>query len=174
MAIKDQCLKCTHYTNHQCAISAPVYDSTSCALYANKGINLEKGDANSAYSQNTPLSSIATTPENTKPQSMFASPFSFKGRIRRKEFCLSYLIYCMYCLPMQLMPEDTDDTGWGIFALLWLMFLIPMCWFMIAQMAKRCHDRGNSAWYMLIPFYIYWLLFAAGDEGVNQYGDSPK
>jgi uncharacterized membrane protein YhaH (DUF805 family) len=45
---------------------------------------------------------------------------------------------------------------------------------MLAQGAKRCHDRGNSGWYQLIPFYSLWMLFAEGDQQANSYGNPVK
>jgi uncharacterized membrane protein YhaH (DUF805 family) len=47
-------------------------------------------------------------------------------------------------------------------------------WFFLAQGAKRCHDRGNSGWYLLIPFYFLWMLFADGEIGQNDFGPNPK
>ena len=56
-----------------------------------------------------------------------------------------------------------------------LLFLyIPIFWIMLAQGAKRCHDRGNSGWFQLIPFYAFWMLFADSDFGNNKYGPNPK
>lgn len=52
--------------------------------------------------------------------------------------------------------------------------LVPYCWFIWAQGAKRCHDRGNSGWYQIIPFYGFWMLFAEGETTANEYGNSPK
>ena len=52
--------------------------------------------------------------------------------------------------------------------------LVPYFWFIWAQGAKRCHDRGNSGWYQIIPFYGLWMLFAEGEIGTNEYGNSPK
>ncbi|CAN5588910.1 hypothetical protein BH23BAC1_BH23BAC1_25610 [soil metagenome] len=53
---------------------------------------------------------------------------------------------------------------------IWLVFF----WFLIAQGAKRCHDRGHSGLYQVIPFYWFWMLFAHGDEGKNKYDLIPK
>jgi len=52
---------------------------------------------------------------------------------------------------------------------------IPMLWFLWAQGAKRCHDIGHSGWYQIIPFYMLWMIFAKGEEGIqNKYGVNPK
>jgi uncharacterized membrane protein YhaH (DUF805 family) len=85
---------------------------------------------------------------------MFQNPFSFEGRIRRTEYCLSYLMY------MALITN--------------LVLLVPIVWFMLAQGAKRCHDRDNSGWFQIIPFYILWMAFADSIPGTNEYGDNPK
>lgn len=105
---------------------------------------------------------------NDKPHvkpSMFRNPFSFDGRIRRMEFGISFIIfYILNNLFVELSYENP----------IFIILLIPSLWFTWAQGAKRCHDRGNSGWYQIIPFYIFWLLFADGDIGGNEYGENPK
>lgn len=104
-------------------------------------------------------------------QKMFKNPFSFEGRIRRTEYGLSYLIYiAIYYLIIYLVSDMSSEFATIFFVLLW----IPILWFYIAQGAKRCHDRGNSGWYQLIPFYVFWMLFADSEEGRNAYGPNPK
>jgi hypothetical protein len=39
---------------------------------------------------------------------------------------------------------------------------------------QRYHDKGCSWWVQIIPFYFFWMLFAAGDKEKNSYGESPK
>jgi uncharacterized membrane protein YhaH (DUF805 family) len=99
---------------------------------------------------------------------MFKKPFSFEGRIRRTEFGLSYIIYIagagIISVLMDL-GEATSFFGLGF---------IPLIWFFLAQGVKRCHDRGNSGWYLLIPFYVFWMLFADSHVGENEYGPNPK
>lgn len=51
---------------------------------------------------------------------------------------------------------------------------IPLSWFIFAQGAKRCHDKGVNGWWQLLPFYGLILLFYKGDEGENEYGADPK
>ena len=67
------------------------------------------------------------------------------------------------------MLTEIEPTG-----MLSIVMFIPLIWFLIAQGAKRCHDRGNSGWFQLIPFYGLWMLFADSITGENEYGPNPK
>jgi len=98
---------------------------------------------------------------------MFKKPFSFEGRIRRTEYGISYLIYIVIISSLQILIGFTATPIFGL-------IYIPLIWFLLAQGAKRCHDRDNSGWFQLIPFYFLWMLFAAGDEGANRFGADPK
>ena len=102
---------------------------------------------------------------------MFKAPFSFKGRIRRTEFCLSYLIYFIVAMILQfaLLSQQSESIG-----LVYILVILPFGVFLLAQGAKRCHDRGNSGWFQLIPFYVFWMFFADGERGINEYGLNPK
>lgn len=115
------------------------------------------------------VSSTSNTPSN---KGMFKRPFSFNGRIRRTEYCLSFLIYMIwYGVINAMMATPDPSAGASLFV---LISFIPMIWFIWAQNAKRCHDRGNSGWYQLIPFYVFVLMFGGSDEGSNEYGNNPK
>lgn len=115
------------------------------------------------------VSSTSNTPSN---KGMFKRPFSFNGRIRRTEYCLSFLIYMIwYGVINAIMATPDPSVGASLFV---LISFIPMIWFLWAQNAKRCHDRGNSGWYQLIPFYFFVLMFGGSDEGSNEYGNNPK
>ena len=108
---------------------------------------------------------------------MFKAPFSFDGRIRRLEYGLSYLIYLVFALPFNIylrMSENSYNGPSGTILVIFFILLIPFLWFMLAQGAKRCHDRGNSGWFQLIPFYGLWMLFADSEHGPNEYGPNPK
>lgn len=100
---------------------------------------------------------------------MFQNPFSFSGRIRRMEYGISYLITLVFffivgfIIGLLGLPES-----------IMYIFMIPAYWFLWAQGAKRCHDRGNTGWYQIIPLYFFWMLFADGEYGTNYYGPNPK
>lgn len=109
-------------------------------------------------------------------QGIFRAPFAFHGRIRRKEYVYSYLIYWAWYRVISIVSEslDEDSSMFVVIALIVLLSFLPMMWFIIAQSCKRCHDLGHSGWWQLIPFYCFWLMFADGDTEANEYGYSPK
>ncbi|NJO91617.1 MAG: DUF805 domain-containing protein [Chloroflexia bacterium] len=100
---------------------------------------------------------------------MFKKPFSFRGRIRRTEYFLSIvLVYLAIFIAGNIVQSLSLEEG------LIIIFIIPIYWFIFAQGAKRCHDRGNSGWFQIIPFYNLWMLFADSEIGENEYGPNPK
>lgn len=123
-------------------------------------------DGNSLSSEHNETES---SEENHK-RSMFSQSFSFKGRIRRLEYGLSYIIYSVWYGIISVAVEEESVVG----SIICLITFVPAIWFMLAQGCKRCHDRDNSGWYQIIPFYFLWMLFADGDVGDNDYGPNPK
>ena len=109
---------------------------------------------------------------------MFKAPFSFKGRIRRLEFGLSYIIFyaCLFIfiIAIGFISSDVNQSDDTMLQLVFFLIIIPFYWFLLAQGAKRCHDRGNSGWFQIIPFYMLWMFFADGFPGPNEYGLNPK
>ena len=106
---------------------------------------------------------------------MFKAPFSFSGRIRRTEYGLSILIYFFAILIMSFAAgafSSANNSALG--GLLVIVLFLPLVFFMLAQGVKRSHDLGNSGWFILIPFYGLWLLFAESKHGMNEYGPNPK
>lgn len=130
--------------------------------YARQSKPNQKVRTENQYSQTNPLNS-----KQSKTKSMFQSPFSFDGRIRRTEYGLSYIIYMVaYGIINALAMSMSSPFIY--------LAIIPVAWFIIAQGAKRCHDRGNNGWYQIIPFYMFWMIFADSEVGVNEYGENPK
>jgi uncharacterized membrane protein YhaH (DUF805 family) len=117
---------------------------------------------------------------------MFKNPFSFNGRVRRLEYGLSYLFFYIYWMIIVVLLVQYDlanqpaNYKYGdklvnaSGSLIIFISYIPALWFLLAQGTKRCHDRGNSGWWQLIPFYGFWMMFADGEIGDNEYGENPK
>jgi uncharacterized membrane protein YhaH (DUF805 family) len=97
---------------------------------------------------------------------MFKSPLSFAGRIRRSEWWLSKLIELILWLVCGFLMEVHVILGVPAFVL--------TLWFALAYHCKRCHDRGNPGYFMIVPFYGLWLAFADSAPGANEYGPNPK
>jgi uncharacterized membrane protein YhaH (DUF805 family) len=96
---------------------------------------------------NKKMKNILLTIMDEKPR-MFQNPFSFYGRIRRLEYGLSIFKLYFYSSIIGLIIGFS-----GIPVALMYLFLLPVYWFQLAQGAKRCHDKNNSGWYQIIPFY---------------------
>lgn len=105
---------------------------------------------------------------------MFKNPFSFNGRIRRLEYGLSFIVYFLGLFAIAMIVEFSGSAGSGLATVFTLVIYVPLFWFLLAQGAKRCHDRGNSGAWQIIPFYYWWMIFADGDSGDNEYGPNPK
>ena len=92
--------------------------------------------------------------------------FSFEGRIRRREYGITILLFAVFRLFQDLTLREMP--------ILHSLLFIPLLWFLLAQGAKRCHDIGKSGWWQIVPFFGLWMLFKDGDVGFNEYGEDPK
>ena len=102
---------------------------------------------------------------------MFNNIFSFDGRIRRTEYGISFiiLVFARVILSLMLVSGGGENINVAFFIL-----MLPVRFFFFAQGSKRCHDVGISGWYQLIPLMPLYLIFGAGHEGPNKYGEDPK
>ena len=103
-----------------------------------------------------------------EPPAMFSNSLSFKGRIRRLEYCLSIIIYYVIFV----------FGAWAIVTLkseflFWIIFGLNL-YFILAQRCKRCHDIDYSGWLQLIPLIGFLLMFIDGNPEENGYGIPPK
>ena len=113
-------------------------------------------------------------PPLNNSKGMFRRLFSYKGRIRRLEFGLSYiLLNVLYYLFVAVLFAITGSENLPMTLILpiALGLLVILC----LQGIKRCHDLGKSGWWIIIPYYNpFVLIFMKGNDGINEYGTDPK
>lgn len=103
--------------------------------------------------------------DNTK---MFSHILTFKGRSRRTEYIIVFVIVnALFRVATPMFAED-DPTVWES------LILIAALYIFLSTAVRRCHDRGHSGFYILIPLYYIYLLWADSVPGTNKYGNNPK
>lgn len=111
---------------------------------------------------------------------MFKNPLSFNGRIRRREYILSFFGFILYTqlvgvfIGILIGMQVISFPGKYKLDLMLYFGCLPALYVFIAQSVKRCHDRDKTAWWILVPFYNILLLFLEGNPCENRYGKDPK
>jgi len=125
--------------------------------------------------------------------SLSALLWSYEGRIGRARFWLGVLLVILMSFVFALgagllgipldtgtgpAPEEISAAG----ALYLIVAFVVVAYAQLAVYAKRFHDRGKSAWWVLIAFVplvgFFWILIELGmlpgDPGPNAYGPPPE
>ena len=96
--------------------------------------------------------------------------FSFKGRMRRKDYIAVYLVIVALVFVISVAQKATT-TNLSLLRLLLIALIVP-------SSVRRLHDIGYSGWLVIgvlvIPFASLVLLLAAGEPGSNAHGMNPK
>jgi uncharacterized membrane protein YhaH (DUF805 family) len=106
--------------------------------------------------------------------------FGFSGRISRKEYWLHYTLPLMAA---SVIGACLDQVLFGHGNIPWISSVLQVVSFYLglAASCKRAHDRGRSAWFlliMLIPVVgAIWMFiefgFLRGTVGTNRFGTDP-
>lgn len=98
--------------------------------------------------------------------SLLKNIFSFEGRIKRSHYWISLIIFIYLTAVINTIIDanELDD--------LFILTHVPLLWFIISKGARRCHDRGKSGFFQLIPFYPFFMLFGKSKDEINKY-DQP-
>ena len=99
---------------------------------------------------------------------MFNSVFSFNGRIRRREYGYTIILYAFIIAITDGFTKNERTSNFMV------VVYIALIWLVMAQGTKRCHDINNSGWCQIIPLYVLWMIFKDGDAYSNSYGENPK
>ena len=116
---------------------------------------------------------------------------SFEGRLNRAKWWLINIgmsvVYVIVAgaiagsAAMSSDPEAALAAAGPIGGLVLLVVTLTMIWIGLAVAAKRWHDRGKSAWWILIAFVpvigsLWYLIecgFLRGTAGANRFGADP-
>lgn len=111
---------------------------------------------------------------------MLSQYADFNGRARRTEYWMFTLFSVIISVVLAILDAvlGTSAGGFGLLGVLYsLAVLLPS----LAVGARRLHDTGRSAWWLLmglIPLIgaIVLIVFFVldGDRGSNAYGPDPK
>jgi len=101
---------------------------------------------------------------------------SFEGRASRSDYWLRFALPYFGIGIVAAIIDYALNTNGVIQAIISILAIWPS----LAVMAKRCHDRDRSAWFMLIgivPLLNIWLLVEVwclrGTIGPNRFGADP-
>jgi uncharacterized membrane protein YhaH (DUF805 family) len=132
--------------------------------------------------------------EISMDMSMFTS---LDGRLNRQKWWIGVIVlaiaeYVVFFVVAMLFGSavEADPAAAGVSAnynlgvvggLIAFVALLPLIWASLCLSAKRWHDRGKSAWWILIGLVPIvggiWTLvecgFLKGTDGANQFGPDP-
>ena len=102
--------------------------------------------------------------------------FNFKGRIGRQTFWLYFVLPVMFLSGLLQVSAEyytNEMVDYLLFAINILLMVTLVCGYV-----KRLHDRGKSAWWLILVFIpvigtIYWIIdlgILRGEGKVNKYG----
>ena len=112
----------------------------------------------------------------------FKKLFSLKGRSNRTEYIVRLLLTTLVFVIGSYTVNEINNIN-----LLGVLYLAAICisstvlmWQYFPLSVRRLHDINVSGWYVFLTFvpfcqfFILWLMFKKGTEGVNRYGEPPK
>lgn len=102
---------------------------------------------------------------------VFKKYADFDGRSRRKEFWMFFLFHIIIIYGLIGLSAATNSP---IFMFIVILYGIATILPSIAVQIRRMHDSGRSGWFILIPYYSFYLLCVDSQDGANEYGLNPK
>jgi uncharacterized protein YegL len=152
-----------------CAAPAAVVDSQPPPFLPHDGVNPKSMRMAAAPAGPDEGEVVRPKSAELRPSNLLTvdlGNLSTDGRVTRRGLLLYLLLYVgiimlsvfIGYLSMTL-ASVVSTVAWGIFVL---------------GLIKRAHDLGLSGWYVLIPFFGFWLFFAPGEAGPNKFGPDPR
>lgn len=98
-------------------------------------------------------------------------PFSFRGRIGRGQFFVTFLALYGFWLVILIVKELFLPDGMDhVYRRLLVVAAYLSLYVCMAQAVKRCHDIGRSGRFLIVPFHVFVLLMKKGIQGDNEFG----
>lgn len=97
---------------------------------------------------------------------MFSKLHTSKGRISRKEFILTYVLYLV-------LTAIVNNVLIPIMGVTGIVPILYVNYVYFCQGAKRCHDMGKSGWWQLTIIYFIPMMFMPSKPGTKHYIENP-
>ena len=95
----------------------------------------------------------------------------FNGRARRKEFWMFTLFHIIIIYGLVALMIATESE---VFIVILSLYVLGTILPSLAVQIRRMHDTGRSGWFILIPYYSFYLLCIDSQQENNEYGPNPK
>lgn len=96
---------------------------------------------------------------------------NFEGRARRKEYWMFFLFNILISYGLQILAVVAEAPILFVVALIYsFAVLLPA----IGVGVRRMHDVGKSGWFILVPFYNFYLACCDSEPHENKWGPNPK
>ncbi len=98
--------------------------------------------------------------------------FSFNGRINRKDFIVSIIVWSLITVcGLALFARFGPITDEFLYGLIVFPIITLATFFLLAAGARRLHDLGYSGWLQIIyPVVLFLMIFKKGLNSDNEYG----
>lgn len=96
----------------------------------------------------------------------FKGYFSFSGRINRKPYWLTVLAIYGVLIVLALLAALLSEVS-GVLILILVPVFIALLVASLANGARRLHDRGKSAWWLLLFIGLPSVLTSAAQSDAN-------
>ena len=112
-------------------------------------------------------------------QGITSKYFDFKGRARRKEyfgFILGYFLLnllVMFFVGFCAGAANVQNAE-NFYAVMNTLFTVFMIFPSLSVAARRLHDAGFCAWWMLVPFFLFVVAFFESEKKENRFGPVPE
>ncbi len=106
---------------------------------------------------------------------------NFQGRARRKAYWMFVLFNIIAIIALSVIEGFIGLRSEGSYGILSGLYSLAVILPGLAVAARRLHDTGRSAWWLLIglvplvgPIVLIVFLVQDSQPGTNQYGPNPK